>query len=1177
MFTSEFNERSRSNPLCDFRLGTVATSDHETPLTGYEPKKDLNLVNTEELDLAATSDVYWQHTLDDDASLNDPNVDDNQLAKYLAVVVDSTGKPVEMRSNNDHFSCDTRNLKSAQNQFPVVAQPEMICRTGGSVQARIAEERENAHAQIRTMLDEQRRTIIAECNEKVLHHELLAAHAEQDRKVLQEELLRQQQEFREVHQQDLMKHLELQKFQNSAFDEFTQKKFIEDQKTIMELSGRLQELQNEVNFMNDSKDFMDAESTCSGNPHVTSPPGLFPRHPPFEGMLRPLFSSQRQNEEPPNIWDTSGISGNVFAHPQASSSAPYPQELNSSKWNTWKKTTEEPNHMSIAEKSGRPERDSDLRCQSGPSAKNSVLFSGGDSSKNYGADQQRLQISDLHFDKFPTPATFACWKIRFKTEVCTCSQFPTEAMQWIKEVELVDSVDDLRSSSSIRSIPMPDFEVLDARIASALNKIIHNSHFKRRISLEEPKAQKEDRFFRGRQIAYLIYEQFRVTGTDSSVENYTDLFTIFLRNDDIQEFDSKWDGILLSVTKITPDDILEGLYKLRIRESEKLETVLELYDLETHQKKLGPDYHRLKAMVKRSIEQEIRNKNFGARSGNFEKNAVVKNQGTKQRVQRILGDCWQWEANGQCVKGDNCSFRHDMDKRGKSSPSNPSQNSFMQQSERKPSRTRNPRGKSPSGRMSRWPCKDYLKGTCNNSSCKRWHPPECLFYKNKNGCRFGEKCSFAHRQVDIQPTKWSKSNNDKSAVPLLKKGDWHERESVTDRYHDRSGKPDQSRGKKLGRNSSKRQLSDARQLGCVFQDMTPPKSILRKSTDMPKTIQRVKFKKAIARHTKIRDQNPSLGYICPGEPHERSPNAPKFEDRSREETEWQEFGAREAAWKLAKNVFKLNEHERAAFFSSPENRCHLASTLKLEEREFVVDSGASMHMISKKDLSEAEMDTLTKSCSPTIVITANGEVQTQEEAIVYVKELDIFLTMKVLENTPAVLSLGKLCDENGYSYEWINGQKPLLIKNGIGIQCNTENFVPIVVPGLTSSSSTSSSISRTPIKQESHSSSSSSSSPSSPTVGDLSVREREDVTNSDISPVPVSEFVDDISGRPDEDQANKIPKTNKKRNHDNTGRPVCVQTILRFRNGCKNSGRIWWMMKFHYKEALTPVHLMKPL
>ena len=188
---------------------------------------------------------------------------------------------------------------------------------------------------------------------------------------------------------------------------------------------------------------------------------------------------------------------------------------------------------------------------------------------------------------------------------------------------------------------------------------------------------------------------FRVTGTDSSVENYTDLFTIALRNDDIQEFDSKWDGILLSMTKIPPDDILEGLYKLRIRESDKLKTVLELYDLETHQKKLGPDYHRLKAMVKRSIEQEIRNKNFGARSGNFEKNAVVKNQEQNSVYKEFLEIVGSGEANGQCVKGDNCSFRHDMDKRGKSSPSNPSQNSFMQQSERKPSRTRSPRGKAP--------------------------------------------------------------------------------------------------------------------------------------------------------------------------------------------------------------------------------------------------------------------------------------------------------------------------------------------------------------------------------------------------------------------------------------------------------------------------------------------------
>ena len=297
-------------------------------------------------------------------------------------------------------------------------------------------------------------------------------------------------------------------------------------------------------------------------------------------MLSRSIGMPSRREGPPSIWDTHGISGNVFVDPVASSSALYPQELH-----PWSSGISEPIHSSTAEKSEKPEQNQDLRCQSGPSAKDSVIFSGGDSLKNYGADQQRLQISDLHFDNFPTSATFACWKIRFKIEVCTCSQVPTEAMQWIKEVDLFDSVDELRSSSSIRGIPMPNFEVLDARIASALNKFIHNSQFKRRISLEEQKAQKQDRFFRGRQIAYVIYEYFQVTGANDSVENYADLFTISLRNDDIQEFDSKWDGISLFMTKIPLDDILEGLYKLRVRGSEKLNTVLGLSNMEIHQKK----------------------------------------------------------------------------------------------------------------------------------------------------------------------------------------------------------------------------------------------------------------------------------------------------------------------------------------------------------------------------------------------------------------------------------------------------------------------------------------------------------------------------------------------------------------------------------------------------------------
>ena len=349
--------------------------------------------------------------------------------------------------------------------------------------------------------------------------------------------------------------------------------------------------------------------------------------------------------------------------------------------------------------------------------------------------------------------------------------------------------------------------------------------------------------------------------------------------------------------------------------------------------------------------------------------------------------------------------------------------------------------------MFRLPCKDYLKGTCTNSFCEKWHPPECLFYKSETGCRIGEKRSCAHRQVEKQLCKRSKKNGDKSAVAVLK---------IT------------------------------RQLGCVFQDMEPPKSttILRKSSNIRKPIRCVNFTKSVVRRADIRDQKSIAWNDLPADPHQRNPNAPKFEDRSQEETERKERCAREAAWRLAESILKLQEKNKTAFFSPSENWCLPApSNLKPEEREFVVDSGASMLMISKKDLISAEMETLTKSCSPTIVITANGEVQTHEEATVYVKELDIFLTMKVLEDTPAVLSLGKLCDEHGYSYEWINGQKPHPIKNGTRIQCNTENFVPMVVPGLPtrSSSSVPSSTSMTPSRQEiDHPTSASSSSTSTP-------------------------------------------------------------------------------------------------
>ena len=277
-------------------------------LTGYEPN------DTVSNDTVSNELFDSQGPFSYVTPSSDQDIDDTTLGKYadyrslegvfVSVASDRTGKPVG-KSNIDQFSFGVRNTYSAHNQFPAITQAEkMVDRTGKPV-GEIS-----SSAQIRTLFDEHRQMIIAECCEKIFHHELQAARAEQDRQILQEELWRQQKDFREVHQQNLTEMKELRKFQSSTFD--THAKLIEDQNTIMELSGRLQELQNEVNCMNDSKDFQDAESVRSGNSHVTSQPMLFPKHPIPEGLLRPLFVSPRRKEGLPDIWDTPGISGNVF-------------------------------------------------------------------------------------------------------------------------------------------------------------------------------------------------------------------------------------------------------------------------------------------------------------------------------------------------------------------------------------------------------------------------------------------------------------------------------------------------------------------------------------------------------------------------------------------------------------------------------------------------------------------------------------------------------------------------------------------------------------------------------------------------------------------------------------------------------------------------------------------------
>ena len=227
-------------------------------------------------------------------------------------------------------------------------------------------------AQIRSLLDRQKERILAEFRAEIKKHEFQAdydrrsalkfgeivesqqeelhyAQAEElqrrDQQLLHERLLQQNSELREAHQKSLIEMEELKKFQSSTFDTIARRRLVEDQDTILELTGKIQELQNEINCINDSRDFQDAESIRSGNSHVASRPVSFPPHPIPEGMLRRSIGMPSRREGPPSIWDSHGISGNVFANPDASSSAPYPQELN-----PWSSSIEEPLHFSTVEK-----------------------------------------------------------------------------------------------------------------------------------------------------------------------------------------------------------------------------------------------------------------------------------------------------------------------------------------------------------------------------------------------------------------------------------------------------------------------------------------------------------------------------------------------------------------------------------------------------------------------------------------------------------------------------------------------------------------------------------------------------------------------------------------------------------------------------------------------------------
>ena len=256
---------------------------------------------------------------------------------------------------------------------------------------------------------------------------------------------------------------------------------------------------------------------------------------------------------------------------------------------------------------------------------------------------------EIHLGIFPGRTEFQSSIVNFRTEVCAKAKKPTLALQWVKEIEAAKSLDDLITPKSITGKDFPDYEELDLMMAAALKRCYDKqSHFRKKISVEGQRAQKDARFLRGKQIAYLIYEYFRPTGSYDEIQSLSGLFSFGLENDDIQDFDLRWEQTLLFTNDPPSHNVLEGLYVSKLQDSSQINTIMALYNPKILRRGGKRGYHRLRMCVKLYIEQAQRSKNFRIHNETTERGAPTEGKGQNSFTMRKTEECFHCKTNGSC-------------------------------------------------------------------------------------------------------------------------------------------------------------------------------------------------------------------------------------------------------------------------------------------------------------------------------------------------------------------------------------------------------------------------------------------------------------------------------------------------------------------------------------------------
>ena len=352
------------------------------------------------------------------------------------------------------------------------------------------------------------------------------------------------------------------------------------------------------------------------------------------------------------------------------------------------------------------------------------------------------EAETLKFQDFLSAPRFRAWKLTFKKKIASGSGRPREAFAWINEIEKATSWEELKSKEG------DEYETLNAKIAAGSSDVLHGE-FQRKINVMEERAAIKGEMINGRQIAWMIYDHFKLTAQDGAILNFTDLQSVTLKGDNVAQFMNNWEMTLSGMNKIPTDDILESLFQSQIKKSKQLESAFALYEEGITHRGDDHSYERLMKMVNAHLAKRRLDANRNAMDVAIAGKGFAGKGGKGPKI--LAGDCPTFMKKGHCSRGKSCPFTHDYDRapprkpkgkgkgKGKGKPSERGRSSSRDSSKS----SRPSRGTSPSGQADAPACRNFLQGKCNNDSCKYWHPPICRFFK-QGKCDAGKRCTFLH-------------------------------------------------------------------------------------------------------------------------------------------------------------------------------------------------------------------------------------------------------------------------------------------------------------------------------------------------------------------------------------------------------------------------------------------------